>query len=73
MHAKDTALTTSLTLRLDEVRPGAGRLDYPVLLREIERVDRDMPLIIEHLKTDEDYALGAKFIRETAAALDVKL
>lgn len=65
-HAKDTLLSSRLTTHLDEVRPGQGNLDYRTLLRELGKLDRNMPLMIEHLKTEEDYRLSAAHIRGVA-------
>lgn len=65
-HAKDTLLSTKLTTHLDEVRPGLGHLDYRTLLRELDRLDRDTPLMIEHLGREEDFRLAADYIRSIA-------
>jgi sugar phosphate isomerase/epimerase len=62
-HAKDTLLSTKLTTHLDEVRPGLGYLDYGTLLRELNKLDPDTPLMIEHLHAEEDYRLSAEYIR----------
>jgi sugar phosphate isomerase/epimerase len=73
VHAKDLLLRTDFTLHLEETLPGMGGLNYPVLLREIEQLDKDMPLIIEHLKSDNEYSLGAKFIRKIASEVNVNV
>jgi len=65
-HAKDTLLATKLTTHLDEVRPGLGYLDYRTLLRELDKLDPDTPLMIEHLQAEEDYRLSAAYIRGVA-------
>ncbi len=65
-HAKDTRLSTKLTTHLDEVRPGLGHLDYRALLQALDQLDADMPLMIEHLKTEEEYRQSAAYIREVA-------
>lgn len=65
-HAKDSLLSTKLTTHLDEVRPGLGQLDYRTLLRELDKLDPDTPLMIEHLHTAEDYRLSAEYIRAVA-------
>lgn len=70
-HAKDTVLSTTLTTHLDEVRPGLGYLDYRVLLTEIDQLDPDTPLMIEHLKTEEEYRLSAEYIRSIAEEVGV--
>lgn len=65
-HAKDIALSERLTVHLDEVRPGMGGLDYRTLFRGLDKLDPDMPLMLEHLKTQEEYSLAAGYIRSVA-------
>lgn len=65
-HAKDILLHDKLTTHLDEVRPGLGNLDYNTFLQEINKLDKDMPLMIEHLKGEEEYAKAAEHIRSVA-------
>jgi len=72
-HAKDVRLGDGLTVHLDEVRPGAGGLDYKVFLRELDRLDADMPLILEHLAAEEDYDRAAAYVREVADELGVSV
>jgi sugar phosphate isomerase/epimerase len=66
-HAKDILLREGLTVHLDEVRPGLGALDYGTYLRELSRLDPDTPLMLEHLRTAEEYRLAAEHIRSVAA------
>ena len=61
-HAKDSLLTDQLTTRIDEVRPGTGGLDYSTYLRGLEALPQDAPLLIEHLKTAEEYGLARDYI-----------
>jgi sugar phosphate isomerase/epimerase len=70
-HAKDITLSGKLTVHLDEVRPGLGGLDYRVYLQELNRLDPDTPLMLEHLSTAEDYALSAGYIRSVAQELNI--
>ncbi len=72
-HAKDIVISSQLTLHLDETRPGLGGLDYDTFLRELDKLDPDTPLMMEHLKTPEEYAEAAAFIRRKAADADVLL
>ena len=65
-HAKDILLADRLTVHLDEVRPGLGRLDYGVYLRELDRLDPQIPLMLEHLETPGDYASAAEYIQSVA-------
>lgn len=73
VHAKDTLLEGKLTVRIIEVRPGMGRLNYSTLLTELEAVSTNMPLLIEHLKTEEDYTESARYVSDVAARAGVPL
>ena len=70
-HAKDIRLSTTLTTHLDEVRPGLGELDYRTFLREVDRLDPDTPVVMEHLKSKEEYGEAAKHIRSFANDLGI--
>jgi sugar phosphate isomerase/epimerase len=72
-HAKDIILREQLTTHLDEVRAGLGAFDYPTLLRALDGLDHDVPLLLEHLHTEEEYRNAATHIRATAAAVGVEL
>ncbi|HEX4124660.1 MAG TPA: sugar phosphate isomerase/epimerase family protein [Tepidisphaeraceae bacterium] len=73
VHAKDIRFSQHLTLHLDECGPGEGLLDYPTFLREMDRLGPDVPMMIEHLKTPEQYAAAAQFIRDTAGKIGVNI
>jgi sugar phosphate isomerase/epimerase len=62
VHAKDIAIMPQLTVHLEERRPGAGSLDYAVFLKEMSKL-QDIPMMMEHLDNQEDYALAAGYIR----------
>lgn len=66
-HAKDTVMEPCFTSHTGEAAPGKGALDYGVLLREIERISPDMPLMIEHLTEEDEYDSAARYIRGAAA------
>lgn len=62
-HAKDMILREDIyTPHLDEVRPGLGNLDYSVFLKELSKLD-NVPLMMEHLQSEEEYTLAAGYIR----------
>ncbi|TVQ29243.1 MAG: sugar phosphate isomerase/epimerase [Spirochaetaceae bacterium] len=73
VHAKDIVLRDELTTHLDECIPGDGALDYPTFLAELARLDDDLPLMTEHLKTEAEYDRAADAIRGFAAAAGVGL
>ena len=65
-HAKDIYLRDNLTVHLDEVRPGLGNFDYRTYLRELNQLDAEVPLMLEHLPDEEEYKLAAEYIRTVA-------
>jgi len=73
VHAKDIRMEERLTVHLEEVRPGLGVLDYAVFLREMDRLDPDIPLMLEHLHSPEDYRLSAAYVREVASREGIPL
>ena len=70
-HAKDILLHNKLTVHLDEVRPGLGNLDYNIFLTELNKLPSDTPLMIEHLKGEEEYAKAAEHIRSVASEINL--
>lgn len=66
IHAKDIIILPRLTVHLEERRPGLGALDYSVFLSEAAKF-RDLPFMMEHLETQDEYLLAAEFIRNTGA------
>jgi len=65
-HAKDILLLDNeLTPHLPEVRAGLGNLNYAVFLKELTAF-KNIPLMLEHLNSAEDYYLAAKHIRSVA-------
>ena len=63
-HAKDLEWKVEMNVHFVEVVPGRGGIDYRPYLRGIAQLPNDAPLMLEHLKTAEEYAEGAAFIRK---------
>jgi sugar phosphate isomerase/epimerase len=61
-HAKDLAWIPEMNVHFAEVIPGRGQIDYATYLRELARLRVDAPLMLEHLKTAEEYAEGRDYI-----------
>jgi len=72
-HAKDILLSTRPAVHLDEVRPGAGELDYSALLTGLDKLNPDLPLMLEHLPNQVEYAAAAAHIRSVADEIGVLL
>jgi len=69
-HAKDTLIQDTLTLHIDEARPGLGNLDYRTYLTELGKIDPDTPLMLEHLSGLEEYSKAYEFLTSIAENLD---
>ena len=72
-HAKDIVLGSNLTTHLDECRPGTGGLDYRALLESLDAVVADVPLMLEHMTAENEYAQASGYIRAIARACGVPL
>ena len=65
-HAKDLEWKVEMNVHFVEVVPGRGEVDYRAYLRGLAALPKDAPLMLEHLKTAEEYAEGAADIRKVA-------
>lgn len=62
-HLKDILLKQEYTFQLQECAPGAGTLDIPLYLRLAQEYNPEMPFIIEHLVTDEEYIQSINYVQ----------
>lgn len=73
-HAKDISIRLDLpNTHLDEVRPGNGIIDYRLFLKCMASLPNDVPLMLEHLPTQEEYSLAAEYIFQAAKELDISM
>jgi sugar phosphate isomerase/epimerase len=65
-HGKDLAWETKgeYNVHFQETIPGRGQIDYATYLKELTTVDA--PLMLEHLKSAEDYAEARAYIHRVA-------
>ena len=71
-HAKDLSWVVEMNVHFREVRPGLGSLDYATFLKRLAALPDPPPLLIEHLKGEEEYAAGARHILNVGAALGLR-
>lgn len=69
-HAKDLAWTPEMNVHFIEVIPGRGEIDYRPYLQNLTKIDA--PLMLEHLKSADEYLEGATYIRKVAAGIGVQ-
>jgi sugar phosphate isomerase/epimerase len=56
---------------LREVIPGRGQIDYKAYLHGLSGLPVDAPLMLEHLKTAEEYDEGRHYIQKVAREMDL--
>ena len=61
-HAKDLQWVVEMNVHFLEVIPGRGEMDYRTYLTQIAECPVEAPLMLEHLKTAEEYEEGKQFI-----------
>lgn len=62
-HLKDIQLLEEFTFQLRECGCGEGVMDIAHYARLADRYDVDMPMIIEHLHTDEAYVESFRYVQ----------
>ena len=70
-HAKDLEWIPDRSIHFVEVSPGRGSVDYKTYLRELARLPHQPPLMLEHLRTAEQYKEGADYIRRMGSEAGV--
>lgn len=68
-HAKDLQWIPEMNVHFVEVVPGRGEVDYRTYLTELSKLPVDAPLMLEHLKTAEEYDEGKSYIRKVGGEL----
>ncbi|MCR4569740.1 MAG: sugar phosphate isomerase/epimerase [Bacteroidales bacterium] len=63
-HLKDIRLKEEYTFQLEETACGAGTLDLELYASLASTENPRMPMIIEHLLTDEEYLESVKYVQQ---------
>lgn len=63
-HLKDINLKQEYTFQLEECACGKGTLDIELFAKLATSENPEMPMIIEHLTTDEEYLESVKYVRK---------
>ena len=62
-HLKDIHLKEEYTFQLQECACGEGSLDLELYAQLASAEDPSMPMIIEHLTTDEEYSASVQYVK----------
>ena len=68
-HIKDVHLNSRYTLRLEECGPGDGEFPLRHYAEKMNEIDREMPVILEHLDKDEDYIKYMGYLKKELIGL----
>lgn len=63
-HIKDVHLKEEYTFQLEECAPGKGEYPLRYYVQKMNAIDNDMPVILEHLNTDEEYIHYMNYLKE---------
>lgn len=72
VHLKDMAIRPDLTVHLEERVPGDGGLDLGAMLRALDTLPADTPVLLEHMHSEEDYLRAGEHVRKVAAESGVE-
>jgi sugar phosphate isomerase/epimerase len=68
-HAKDLQWIVELNVHFLEVIPGRGQMDYKAYLGGLAALPSEVPLMLEHLKTPEEYDEGKQYIKRVGGEI----
>lgn len=74
-HIKDSKMDlTAYTTHVDECPPGQGMLDYPKVLKILEKyLPENGAILLEHMNTFEDYEKAYDYVYEAAQKANVEV
>ena len=69
-HAKDVV---GKDVHFAETMPGRGGMDYAAYLRNVTALPREVPLMLEHLRTSEEYDEARLYVMKVAQEIHIPL
>ena len=69
VHAKDVVFKNAPPVCINEVLPGRGRVDFRLVFRLADELDRDMPVFAEHLSTLDEYEEAIRYMKGVWASV----
>ena len=73
-HIKDVKMRDGVvSVILEEVMPGTGIIDIGAYLRAVDKLPQVVPMLIEHLNSEEEYDIAANYVRKCAKEVGVIL
>jgi len=66
IHLKDIILASNLTVHLSECMVGDGGYNLNAFFDEVVKLDKDIPVLTEHMDNQDDYKRSITYIRKFA-------
>ncbi|MCR4990485.1 MAG: sugar phosphate isomerase/epimerase [Lachnospiraceae bacterium] len=63
-HIKDIHFNRKYTIQLEECAPGCGEFPLRYYVEKMNEIDSNMPVILEHLNSDEEYIKYMGYLKE---------
>ena len=63
VHVKDIIMPQEMTTHLSEIMPGKGNVNLKCLVEEVRNLDENIPLMLEHLATREEYLEAGEYMK----------
>jgi sugar phosphate isomerase/epimerase len=64
IHVKDIIMSQTMTTHLDEIIVGKGNFCHKTLIEEVSKYDKNIPMMLEHLSTKEEYIEAGEYIKK---------
>ena len=63
IHVKDIFMPQDMTTHISEIIVGKGNLSHKCLIEETRKLNENIPLMLEHLATKEEYIEAGEYIK----------
>lgn len=73
IHVKDMAVEQRLTVHLNECFVGAGHYDFKEFFTCAAKLDESMPVLVEHIKVQEEYKRSVTYLRNFASNMGIEV
>ena len=63
IHIKDVTMSQEQNAHISEIIPGKGNLKHKYIVEEVRKLDENIPLMLEHLATKEEYIEAGDYMK----------
>ncbi len=73
IHVKDINIEQKLTVHLNECLVGEGCYDFKEFFNCASKLEDRMPVLVEHIKIQEDYKKSVSYLRNFAVRMGIEI